>query len=51
MSTRDSEKILAQLNAVLEAEFSIAHTTIQVESALPTGATDLHPVPTARNDS
>ena len=51
MSTRDSEKILAQLNSLLEAEFNIAHTTIQVESALPSAATELHPVPTARNDS
>jgi len=31
MSTRDSEKILAQLNEGLEREFGITHTTIQFE--------------------
>jgi len=33
MSTRDSEKILAQLNELLAREFGIAHTTIQFEPA------------------
>jgi cobalt-zinc-cadmium efflux system protein len=32
MSTRESEKILEQLNALLEREFGITHTTIQFES-------------------
>ncbi len=31
MSTRDSEKILAQLNELLAREFGITHTTIQFE--------------------
>jgi len=31
MSTRESEKILAQLNALLAREFRISHTTIQFE--------------------
>jgi cobalt-zinc-cadmium efflux system protein len=31
MSTRDSEKILAQLNELLEREYGITHTTIQFE--------------------
>jgi len=51
MSTRESEKILAQLNDLLAHEFNINHTTIQVELAHPTATTSLHPVPTARNDS
>jgi cobalt-zinc-cadmium efflux system protein len=35
MSTRESEKILEQLNALLEREFGITHTTIQFESQAP----------------
>jgi Co/Zn/Cd efflux system component len=35
MSTRDSEKILAQLNELLEREYGITHTTIQFESQPP----------------
>ncbi|MFQ5777914.1 MAG: cation diffusion facilitator family transporter [Terriglobia bacterium] len=39
MSTRDSEKILDQLNALLAREFTISHTTIQCEPvASPTPA-------------
>ncbi|MGH9862748.1 MAG: cation diffusion facilitator family transporter, partial [Candidatus Acidiferrales bacterium] len=33
MSTRESEKILDQLNALLAREFNISHTTIQFEPA------------------
>jgi cobalt-zinc-cadmium efflux system protein len=49
MSTRDSERILEQLKALLDEKFSISHTTIQVESAPE--AAQLHPLPEARNDS
>lgn len=47
MSTRESEKILEQLNRLLAEQFGIAHTTIQVESAA--GTVPLHPVPTSRD--
>jgi cobalt-zinc-cadmium efflux system protein len=50
MSTRESEKILEQLNRLLAEQFSLNHTTIQVESAAE-AATQLHPVPTAREDT
>jgi len=43
MSTRDSEKILAQLNELLEREFGITHTTIQFEPA--TAAAKVHYFP------
>jgi cobalt-zinc-cadmium efflux system protein len=49
MSTRESEKILEQLSALLAREFNISHTTIQVEPAA--GTPQLHPVPSARNRS
>ncbi|MGH9783220.1 MAG: hypothetical protein ACRD88_03465, partial [Terriglobia bacterium] len=50
MSTRDSEKILAQLNELLEREFGITHTTIQFEPA--TAAAKVHYFPAdTRNKS
>ena len=43
MSTRESERILDQLNAVLAGEFNISHTTIQFE---PEAASAAHYLPT-----
>ena len=51
MSTRESEKILAQLNDVLAREFNINHTTIQFESETVPAATHYVPVSTRPNDS
>ncbi len=43
MSTRESEKILSQLNALLAREFHISHTTIQFEPLA--AASQAHYVP------
>jgi len=47
MSTRDSEKILAQLKELLEREFGITHTTIQFEPA--TAAAKVHYFPSNKS--
>jgi cobalt-zinc-cadmium efflux system protein len=50
MSTRESEKILDQLNALLAREFNINHTTIQFEPEA-TAAAHYVSAPQRRNDT
>ncbi len=45
MSTRESEKILDQLNVLLAREFSISHTTIQFEPAARAAPVQYIPAP------
>ena len=48
MSTRESEKIIDQLNALLAREFNISHTTIQTEPEA--AAAHYVPAPHRHND-
>jgi cobalt-zinc-cadmium efflux system protein len=51
MSTSESEKILAQLNALLAREFNISHTTIQFEPASAPVAAHYIPVSSRQKNS
>lgn len=51
MPTRESEKILAQLNALLARDFGISHTTIQFESLTTPAPAHFVPSQTKEKDS
>ena len=52
MHMEESEKLLAKIRAVLEHDFQITHTTIQIERAgLPAQSGPVMPAPARRSAS